>query len=206
MQEFLDTFFNTFHDFKSFLRVYGYFAILLLTFLEGETIVVLAGVAAAQGLMNPLLVGTCSFIGSFFGDQLYYTIGKYYGRSLIVRWPHLQLKIEWAFKLVRKYQNLYILLFRFIYGVRNISPFVIAISGVSWPRFLSLNIIAALLWATIFTSSGYFFGYAVEQLLSKYRVLMPLLLLFLAFFISAIIIIYRKVKKKNLSVQQNNTH
>lgn len=154
---------------KSFLSSYGYFAVLLLTFLEGETIIVLAGIAAAQGLMNPLLVGLSGFIGSFLGDQLYYTIGRYYGLALLERWPSLKPQVEWAFRLVRKYQDLYILSFRFIYGIRNVSPFVIAISGVTRRRFVTLNGIAALLWAATFTSSGYFFGYILEPLVAGYR-------------------------------------
>ena len=169
MQEFLDTFFGTFYDLETFLRTYGYFAILLLTFLEGETIVILAGIAAAQGLMSPVLVGIAGFTGSFLGDQLYYTIGYYYGQPLLERWPHLRLRVEWAFHLVRKYQNLYILSFRFIYGVRNISPFVIAISSVPWLRFMLLNCVAAALWATVFTSGGYFFGHVMEKLLGTYQ-------------------------------------
>lgn len=196
VQEFLDTFFGTFHDLETFLRTYGYFAILLLTFLEGETIVILAGIAAAQGLMSPLLVGVSGFTGSFLGDQFYYTIGRYYGQPLLERWPHLRPRIEWAFRLVRKYQDLYILSFRFIYGVRNISPFVIAISGVPWLRFALLNGVAALLWATVFTSGGYFFGHAIERLLGTYQEVILISIVGVLVAIGVGTMAYRRIKRR----------
>ncbi|KAF0117667.1 MAG: DedA family protein [Rhodospirillaceae bacterium] len=174
VQEFLDTFFGTFHDLETFLRTYGYFAILLLTFLEGETIVILAGIAAAQGLMSPLLVGVSGFTGSFLGDQFYYTIGRYYGQPLLERWPHLRPRIEWAFRLVRKYQDLYILSFRFIYGVRNISP----------------------LWATVFTSGGYFFGHAIERLLGTYQEVILISIVGVLVAIGVGTMAYRRIKRR----------
>lgn len=152
---------------QEWLDTYGYAAILILTFIEGETIVILAGIAAYQGYMNIYLVGLSGFTGSFLGDQLYFALGRRYGTPLLARWPQLTKKIEWAFELVRRYENLYILSFRFIYGVRNVSPFVIGISGVSRVKFFLLNACAAILWASAFSAGGYFFGHALEKVLGE---------------------------------------
>ncbi|MBF0092937.1 MAG: DedA family protein [Alphaproteobacteria bacterium] len=154
---------------QEYLDTYGYLAILVLTFLEGETVVILAGIAAYQGYMDIYLVGVSGFAGSFLGDQFYFTIGRRYGVSLLNRWPQMSQKIEWAFKLVRRYETLYILSFRFVYGIRNISPFVIAISGVSRLKFLVLNACAAALWAASFSAGGYFFGHAMEKFLGEHQ-------------------------------------
>lgn len=152
-------------DIAELLNTYGYLAILIITFLEGESIVILAGVAAASGLMSvPLIIVTALF-GSFCGDQFYYTIGRRYGTRVLARWPTLSGRIDWAFKLVRKHETLFILSFRFIYGVRNVSPFVIAMAGVPRLRFMLLNLIAAGLWAMAFTFGGYYFGQALQSLL-----------------------------------------
>ncbi len=202
MQEFLNTLLGTFHDPETFLRTYGYFAILLLTFLEGETIVILAGITAAQGLMDPFLVGLSGFSGSFLGDQLYYAIGRCYGQPILDRRPSLRPKIEWTFRLVQKYQDLYILSFRFVYGVRNVSPFVIAISGVGWLRFMILNAIAALLWAILFTSGGYFFGHAMERFLGEYQSTVLLGVMGGAIAIGATVMVHRRMRQQ----QQGKDH
>ena len=154
---------------EDLLSTYGYLAIILITFLEGESIVILAGVFASQGLMDLNLVVLSAVAGSFAGDQLYYTIGRHYGTPLLARWPHLGKKIDWAFRLVRRYEIPFILSFRFIYGVRNVSPFVIGMSGVRRIKFMSLNLIAACVWAGVFSFGGYYVGRALEEHLGEYK-------------------------------------
>lgn len=154
---------------EEWLHTYGYLAILVITFLEGESIVILAGIASYQGMMSIEYVILTALCGSFAGDQFYYTIGRRYGRPLLDRWPSLQGKVDWAFRLVRDYEIPFILSFRFIYGVRNISPFVIAMAGVPRVKFMGLNLIAALLWSLAFALGGYYFGKALEQVLGEHQ-------------------------------------
>lgn len=156
---------------EELLSTYGYLAILVITFLEGETIVILAGVAAYQGYMDLWLVLLTALTGSFAGDQLYYTIGRRFGAPLLQKWPALENKADWAFKLLRRWEVPFILSFRFIYGVRNVSPFVIAIAGVPRLRFMGLNLMAAALWACAFTFGGYYFGRALEQMVGEHQAL-----------------------------------
>lgn len=153
---------------RELLQDYGYLAILIITFLEGETIVILAGIACSQGAMSLPLVLVTALVGSFSGDQFYYTIGRRYGTRILDKWPRLEGKIQWAFRLVRSHETLFILSFRFIYGVRNISPFVIAMSGVPRLRFMLLNLIAAALWSLAFTFGGYKLGEAMSHFLGEH--------------------------------------
>jgi membrane protein DedA with SNARE-associated domain len=110
-----------------------------------------------------------AFLGSFCGDQTYYYIGRRYGTPLLKRWPTLTRRVEWAFKMVRTHETLFILSFRFIYGVRNISPFVIGMAGVGRLKFFILNMIAALAWANTFAWGGYFLGRALEDWLGTHK-------------------------------------
>ena len=64
-----------------------YAAVFVWTFLEGETIVVFAGFAAAQGLANPLLLFLAACLGSFSGDQLYFWLGRHFGGRLLASSP-----------------------------------------------------------------------------------------------------------------------
>ncbi len=147
--------FNTF--IKEFLTAYGYYAILILTFLEGETIVLLAGaVAATTGALHPGLVILCAFIGSCTSDQIMFCIGKYFGPRVLKKFPRLNTNVDRASRLIKKYDILLILGFRFVYGVRNITPIMLGISHVPHFKFSSLNIIGALVWASSFTAGGYY--------------------------------------------------
>lgn len=137
---------------------YFYLIAFAWTFFEGETIVLFAGFAAAQGLVNPafLLVATC--LGTFSGDQLYFWIGRFFGIRLLQRFPPWRHGVEKALSWLERYDAGFILSFRFIYGVRNISSFAMGLSAINWKRFLSLNFLAAALWAASFISFGYFLG------------------------------------------------
>ena len=62
-----------------------YLIIFVWTFLEGETIILFAGFAAAQGLVDPLLLLTFAWLGSFSGDQCYFWLGRRFGVRLLDR-------------------------------------------------------------------------------------------------------------------------
>lgn len=152
---------------EELLQSWGYVAILVGTFLEGETIVIFAGVFASQGMMSLPLVFTCALFGTFFGDQIYFSIGKRWGSRLLYSHPTLKRKTRSVFRLLKKYETGFILSFRFIYGLRNVSPFVIGMNGIKWARFAALNFIAAFVWATIFAGGGYVLGKTLENFIGR---------------------------------------
>lgn len=135
------------------------------TFFEGETFVLFAGFAAAQGLLLWPVLLIAAWLGSFAGDQCYFWIGRHFGMRLLARQPRWQERVDGAMGWLKRYDAGFILSFRFIYGVRNFSSFALGISGISWRRFLALNFLAAFLWAAVFVGSGYFCGRALERML-----------------------------------------
>jgi membrane protein DedA with SNARE-associated domain len=149
------------------LRSYGYWLILGWTLLEGETIVVIAGVAAAAGHMELWLIILVGWIGSYISDQIYFTVGKKFGPFLLERFPWAQGPVDRAGRLLVKYDLWFILSFRFIYGVRNVTPPALAIAGVPHRRFALLNFVAAGLWANTFAFAGYLFGQAFKELVDN---------------------------------------
>jgi membrane protein DedA with SNARE-associated domain len=144
---------------------YFYLIIFLWTFLEGETVILFAGFAAAQGLVDPLLLVTFAWLGSFSGDQCYFWLGRKFGVRLLDRFPRFRHGVDAALHWLERYDTGFILSFRFIYGVRNFSSFALGLSAVRWERFLRLNFVAAGLWAASFVATGYFLGHAFRAVL-----------------------------------------
>ena len=144
---------------------YFYLIIFVWTFLEGETVILFAGFAAAQGLVDPLLLVTFAWLGSFCGDQCYFWLGRRYGVRLLERFPRFRHGVDAALHWLERYDTGFILSFRFIYGVRNFSSFALGVSAVRWQRFLWLNFAAAGLWAISFVAVGYFLGHAFRAVL-----------------------------------------
>jgi len=144
---------------------YFYLIIFAWTFLEGETVVLFAGFAAAQGLVDPVLLLIAAWLGSFAGDQCYFWLGRKFGVKLLHRFPRWRPGVDSALHWLERYDAGFILSFRFIYGVRNFSSFALGLSAVRWERFLWLNFTAAGLWAASFVGVGYFLGHAFRAVL-----------------------------------------
>ena len=170
---------------QQFLHDFGYFALFLGTFFEGETILVLAGFLAFRGYMDINLVVVVAFFGSYAGDQLWYYMGRKHGRKLLARKPRWQLMGDKALEHIRKHPDIWVLSFRFVYGLRTVMPVAIGLSGYPPLRYLLLNGICAAVWAAALAAAAYHFGAVLEGMLGsikKYElwVLGALLLLGLA--------------------------
>jgi membrane protein DedA with SNARE-associated domain len=167
-------------DFHQLLTLNGapfYFGVFAWTFLEGETIVLLSGFAAAQGLVDPLLLTVAAGFGSFAGDQCYFWLGRHFGMRLLHRYPRWRHGVDAALSWLERYDAGFILAFRFIYGVRNISSFALGLSTVPGKRFLWLNFVAAGLWAASFVAVGYFLGHELRWMLGNLALSLKLAML-----------------------------
>jgi membrane protein DedA with SNARE-associated domain len=154
---------------ETIIQTYGYPVLVIGTFLEGETIVVLAGFLAHRGYLSLPWVIACAFVGSLAGDQLFFFMGRLKGRGFIEKRPVWQLQAERIFKLLERYKTLLIIGFRFMYGMRTATPFAIGMSTVRTSRFIVFNVIGALLWATGIGVAGYLFGKAFEAVLGNIK-------------------------------------
>lgn len=146
---------------------YFYLIAFMWTFLEGETVVLFAGFAAAQGLLDPLPLLIATWLGSFCGDQSCFWVGRHFGGAILRRFPKCRQRAEAALNWLERYNTGFILSFRFIYGIRNVSSFAMGLSALHWRRFLSLNFLAAGLWAASFIAVGYFLGHAFRAALGN---------------------------------------
>ncbi|HNX58266.1 MAG TPA: DedA family protein [Spirochaetota bacterium] len=152
-----------------YLEHYGYIALFLGTFIEGETILILAGFLSHRGYLNIHWVILIAFLGSLTGDQFYFYLGRIFGTKIIARSKRLQIASSKIYKKLAEYETIFILSFRFIYGIRTASPIVIGTSTTSAVKYSILNASSAAIWAVAFSSVGYFFGKAFEFYLGKIK-------------------------------------
>ena len=162
---------------EELIRLYGAAVVFAGTFLEGETIVVLAGFLAHQGIVDPYLVAGSAFAGSFLGDQLWFYLGRRHAAHPLVTRITGRPLFARVMNRIAEHQTIFILSFRFIYGIRTVSPVALGLSRVTARQFLLLNAIAAAVWAVAFTLLGYLFGKAVETYLGSIKAIEHKLLL-----------------------------
>lgn len=151
-------------DFSALIENYGYLALAIGTFLEGEAVLLVAGFAAYQGHLALPKVMVVATIGSFLGDLLYFHLGRRYGPAMLARCPSAHAKAERFRGLLQRHHLPLIFSMRLLYGLRTPGLIVLGMSQVCPLRFFVLSLISALVWAVVLSLAGYGFGKTMEQL------------------------------------------
>ena len=141
-------------DWSSLVQHYGYLAVLIGSFFEGETVLMLSAYAVQQHLLSFWPLVGIAMLGGFLGDQFYYALGYKYGYSFIRSRPKLNSKFKRASLLIVRFPTLSILLMRFLWGLRTIIPMSFGILRYPALRYSLLNLFASFIWAFVVISVG----------------------------------------------------
>ena len=137
--------------------------------LEGETVLLLAGVAVHRRLLDLPAVAAVAFLAGFAGDQASFFVGRRFGDRLIRRFAAVQRAIPRIQDLILRHQNLLVLGIRFMIGLRIAGPVLMGWSRVQALRFVLLNLLGAALWVAVIGGGGYYFSALMERLLPDLR-------------------------------------
>jgi membrane protein DedA with SNARE-associated domain len=154
---------------ETLLKTYGYWAILIGTFAEGETFLVLGGFAAHGGYLALPWVILTAFIGSLCGSQLFFYVGRTHSQRFLARHPLRKERVYKAQQLLERFQTPLLFGFRFFYGLHTVTPFVFGMSSVPTRRFIVFNAIGASVWAIVIGIGGYLFGDILEIILGDIK-------------------------------------
>ena len=78
-------------------------------------------------------------------------------------------KTDKVFDMLHRHQIKVVLGFRFLYGIRNVTPFVIGASRMHPGKFFVLNFLGALVWAIAVGYLGYQFGHLAESMMGQVK-------------------------------------
>jgi membrane-associated protein len=142
-----------------FSIIFSETGLVFMTFFPGDTLLFVAGTFASQGAINIFSLFILLSIAAILGDSLNYSIGKYFGKAVIIKrnWVK-QENIQKTKDFFEKHGAKTIVFARFLPIIRSFAPFVAGISEMKYSRFLSYNIIGGICWVAIMLSAGYFFG------------------------------------------------
>ena len=155
-----------------FIETYGYPALLVGTFFEGETFLILAGFAAHQGYLEIPWVILAAFTGTLCGDLAFFYLGRRQSalvQALLDGHPHWRERVARVQKLIEKYETALAFIYHYLYGLRIAFLVVIGLSRVPAGRFLALNFLSALVWSITVGLAGYLFGSALALLIGDLK-------------------------------------
>jgi len=89
-----------------------------------------------------------------------YWIGYFFGKKIVAhpKIPIDESHIKETQKFFHKHGGKTIILARFMPFIRTFAPFVAGVSRMDYKRFFLYNVIGGILWVSIATFAGYFFG------------------------------------------------
>ncbi len=176
---------------QSFVDHYGYIAVLIGTFFEGETVLATAGFVAQRGILDLHFVILVALVGGFLGDQAFFYLGRFHGKRVLTRFPSLLDRAVKMDEMLHRYHTPLIVAVRFMYGFRIIGPVVLGMGRVSGLKFFVFNLLGASLWAVVVANVGYYFGAALQIVLADIKRFEVWLVVGLALIVATIWAVHR---------------
>jgi membrane-associated protein len=135
--------------------------LVVMPFLPGDSLLFVAGAIAAAGDMYIHGLFAALACASFLGDNTNYWIGRYLGPRVFTRQDSRLLNPKYLARTQRFYDRhgaKTVFIARFVPIIRTFAPFVAGVGAMSYGRFLTYNVVGALLWVGLLVLAGFFFG------------------------------------------------
>jgi membrane-associated protein len=143
-----------------FLIVFCETGLVITPFLPGDSLLFAAGTFAAIGALDLWLMVVLLTIAAILGDTVNYWIGAYIGPRAFrgdIRFLRKEY-LDRTHAFYEKHGGKTIILARFLPIIRTFAPFVAGVGAMSYPKFITYNVVGAVLWVGLFVLGGYFFG------------------------------------------------
>ncbi len=136
-------------------------------FFPGDTLLLSAGIFAAQGKLSLTLTILVIALAAIAGDNVGYQIGKRYGRQLFKKPDGIVFRQEYVKRaevFYDKYGSKAMLLAHFVPIVRTFAPAVAGVAKMNYKQFFIFDAIGDTAWAVSITLIGYWFGTKIHNL------------------------------------------
>lgn len=156
--------------------------------MPGETMMLFAGFMSS-GWFAAVLIIFFGTAGTFCGSMLAYFIGYRYGQAAVLKiGKPFHITIESLTKTnaaLEKHEAFYIILSRFIPGVRHVVPYITGIAKLNRRKYVAFNIISSFIWCAFFVSAGKLLGqkWVIFERLANFYSLAALLILVFIFLV-----------------------
>jgi membrane protein DedA with SNARE-associated domain len=155
---------------EEFISRYGYAAIFVFTFFEGESVLIAAGFLAYRGYLDLNLVIIVSALASYIGHGTFFLIALH-KREAFIKYTQKLIKVNLSKleSLMARYGIASIFISQWIYGFRLMSAAVLGLSRMGKKKYFTFLLISCLTWAAICTYGGYYFGVTLKNIIGDMK-------------------------------------
>jgi membrane-associated protein len=143
-----------------FFIIFAETGLVVAPLLPGDSLLFAAGTFAALGSLDLWLLVVLLIGAAILGDTVNYWVGAWIGPRAFsgnVRFLRKDY-LDRTHAFYEKHGGKTIILARFVPIIRTFAPFVAGVGAMSYPKFITYNIVGAVLWVGLFVPAGYFFG------------------------------------------------
>jgi membrane-associated protein len=143
-----------------FLIVFCETGLVVTPILPGDSLLFAAGTFAALGDLDVRVMILLLGVAAILGDTVNYWVGAaigpraFQGNLRFLKKEHL----DRTHAFYEKHGGKTIILARFVPIIRTFAPFVAGVGAMSYGRFLTYNVVGAILWVALLVLAGFFFG------------------------------------------------
>jgi membrane-associated protein len=129
-------------------------------FLPGDSLLFAAGTFAALGALDLRVLVPLLIAAAVVGDTVNYWVGAWIGpRAFEGNFRFLRKEhLDRTRAFYERHGGKTIILARFVPIVRTFAPFVAGVGTMSYGRFITYNVVGAVLWVGLLVLAGFFFG------------------------------------------------
>jgi membrane protein DedA with SNARE-associated domain len=165
------------------IETYGLWALFTVVMLEsmgvplpGESALITAALYAGSthriDIFQVILVAAAAAI---IGDNIGYLVGRSIGVRLLVRYGrYLRLdakRLKLGQYLFMRHGGKIVFFGRFVAILRTFAAFLAGANLMRWPRFLFMNALGGICWASLFGGGAYLFGEQINRVAGPLRLL-----------------------------------
>jgi len=148
---------------------FGYPALFVGSFLEGESVLIAAGFLARGGYLNLKLVMLVALSATYIADVSLYFLGRAKGKGIITKFPIARAYYPKVKTLFDKYGIWAIFIARYLYGLRLASAATFGLMKMRRRNYLPLDLLSCMIWAVLVGGLGYTFGASLEALIGQVK-------------------------------------
>jgi membrane protein DedA with SNARE-associated domain len=196
---------------KPYINHYGYWAIFFGVFLEsvglplpGETLIIVAGLVAAKGILNFSWIVVLAVVATFVANNISYAAGFFGGRVFVIKYGKYVffndkrlLELE---SFVKHHGSKVVVIARFILGLRQINGLIAGTAKMPFVKFEVFNMIGAILWVGWWVGLAYYFGRRFESIFIEYYFLIGVLALLVLVILACCFARNKNISPKNQPV------
>jgi len=187
--EFIWDLFHRIYDVESLVRTGGVIVLVVIVFVEtgllvgfflpGDSLLVTAGIFAATGELDIVMLNTTLSLAAIAGDSVGYGIGARTGPKIFSREDSVLFNRKHllsAKEFYERHGGFTIFIARFMPIIRTFAPVVAGVGAMKYRKFIAYNIFGGIFWVMTMTLTGYFLGKLIPNIQERIHLVIALVI------------------------------